>query len=127
MRQRRKEREWWESGWIRNKDKWRKGTRKLHLQFGHTSKEKIKRLIDEAYGEKESLEDVEGCKKEIEKMCDKCETCIKLRRNPKKQVVGFPIGRVFNEEIGVNVGELEGEKFLVMINLATHYCQRSWI
>ena len=41
MRQRKKERGWWESGWIRDKGKWRKGARKLHLQFGCASKEKI--------------------------------------------------------------------------------------
>ena len=35
----------------------------LHLQFGHASKEKIKRLIEEAYGRKENQEDVEGYKK----------------------------------------------------------------
>ena len=36
------------------------GARKLHLQFGHASKEKVKRLIDEVYGKKENKEDVEG-------------------------------------------------------------------
>ena len=66
---------------------------------------------------------MEGCKK-IKKICDECESWIKLRRNP---MVGFSIGRVFNEEIGVDVGELEEEKFMVLTDLATHYCQGSWI
>ena len=88
MRQRRKERGWYESGWIRDKAKWGKGVRKLHLQFGHASKEKIQRLIDEAYGKREKREDIEGCKRAIEKVCNKCEAYIKLRRNPDKSVVG---------------------------------------
>ena len=39
MSLRRKERGWWESGWIRDKGKWERGVRKLHLQFGHANKE----------------------------------------------------------------------------------------
>ena len=114
-----RERIWWKSSWIRNKDRWRKGTRKLHLQFDHASKEKIRLMDKKRVGEM--------CKGEIEKICDECETCIKLRRNPEKLVVGFPMGKIFNEAKGVDVGELEGEKFLVMIDLATHYWQGSWI
>ena len=48
---------------------------------------------------------------------------IKLRRNTE---VGLPIGRVFNEAFRVDVGVL-GEKFLVMVDLATHSGQGSWI
>ena len=58
MRQRR-ERSWWESDWINNKESWRKGARMLHLQFDQASKEKLKRIIEEAYGRKENPDDVE--------------------------------------------------------------------
>ena len=54
------------------------------------SKDKLKRLIEEVYGRKESQEDVEGCKKV-------CKTGIKLRRNPEKPMVGLPIGEVFKK------------------------------
>ena len=57
---------------------------------------------------------MERCQKEIENVCERCETCIKLRRNPKKPVVGLPMGRILNEAVRVHVGELEGKKFLVM-------------
>ena len=39
LRQRKKEQGWWESGWIHDQDRWKKGARKLCLQFGHASKE----------------------------------------------------------------------------------------
>ena len=41
--------------------------------------------------------------------------------------MGMKFGKVFNEVVAMDVGELEGENFLVMIDLATHYCQRGWI
>ena len=43
LQQRKKEQEWWESGWIHDQDRWKKGAKKLHLQFGRTRKEKLKR------------------------------------------------------------------------------------
>ena len=53
------------------------------------------------------------------------ETCIKLRKTPEKPVVGIQLGKVFNEVVTMDVGE-PGEKFLVMIDLAPHYCQEGW-
>ena len=50
-------------------------------------------------------------------MYDEYETCIKLQRKPKKPVVNFALRKVFNEVIGMDVGELEREKLMVMIRL----------
>ena len=51
LRQRKRERRWWwESGWIQNRKRWRKAAKKIYLQFGHASKEKLKRMVKEAYG-----------------------------------------------------------------------------
>ena len=55
----------------------------------------------------------------------KGKTCIKLRKTPKKPVVEFQLGKVFNEVVTMDVGE-PGKKFLVMIDLAPHYCQEGW-
>ena len=41
-------------------------------------------------------------------------------------MVGMQLGKVFIEVLAMDVSEL-GEKFLVMIDLATHYCQGGWI
>ena len=87
LRQTKMEQGWWESGWIHDQDRWKKGARKLHLQFGHASIEKLKRLIEEAYGRNVKKEDVEGCKK-IEEIFDTCETSIKLRKTPRETCGG---------------------------------------
>ena len=58
--------------------------------------------------------------KNIEHMCDNFKTCIKLKRNLERPMVGLPMGRVFNEVIALDIDELEGNKFLVMVDLATH-------
>ena len=74
---------WWKSGWIQNRESWGSTARKLHLKFGHVSKEKLKRLVKEAYGKKlvkeaygrkESREYVKECQKEIGNVCAKYET-----------------------------------------------------
>ena len=62
---------------------------------------------------------MEGCIRKIEKIYDICEMCIKLRRKPKRPMVGMQLERVFIELVAMNVGELDGEKFLVMIEMAT--------
>ena len=49
--------------------------------------QKQKGLVEVAYGRKVSQEDIEGCKKEIEQVCDHCETSIKLKRNTERPVV----------------------------------------
>ena len=79
----RREQCWWERGWIRDRKRWRNGAWKLHLQFRHASKNKLKQILDEAYWGKESYENVEGCKREVEEVCDKCETCFKLKKMPE--------------------------------------------
>ena len=43
----------------------------------------------------------------IEKVSDECETCRKLQRNPEQLVVGFALGKVFNEAIERGVGGRE--------------------
>ena len=68
-----------------NREQWGKCARKLLLQFGYTSKEKIQRLIDVALNQ--NRKDIDGYKKVIEVVCDECETCIKLRRNHEKPSV----------------------------------------
>ena len=42
-------------------------------------------------------------------------------------MVGLQFGGAFNEVLLMDLGELEGQLFLVMINRATHYCQSGWL
>ena len=56
-----------------------------------------------------------------EKVYENCEAFTKLKRSPESYVVGFQIGKVFNDVVALDVG---GEKFIGMMNFGT---QGSWI
>ena len=47
----------------------------------------------------------------------------RLKRNPRKPGVGLQ----FNEVLSMDLKELEGHLFLVMVGRATHYCQSGWL
>ena len=101
---------------------------KLHRQFGHGSANKLWKLTEDAgwskgMGEKEKQE----TRRLMEEIIAECETCRKYRRNPAKPVVGFSWSHVFNEVVAVDLGEIEGRKFLVMVDMATRYCQARWV
>ena len=49
--------------------------------------------------------------------------CKKYRKNPSKPVVGLPLASRFNEVLTLDIGELEGDKFVVIVDWATRYCQ----
>ena len=101
---------------------------KLHLQFGHGSGEKIWKITEEAkWSDGLSEEEKEEIRKLITDLISVCEVCKKYKRNPGKPVVGFSWSRVFNEVLSLDVGELEGRKFLVIVDMATRYCQAYWI
>ena len=101
---------------------------KLHLQFGHGSGEKIWKLTEEAQWSDGLNEDERAeIKKLVTDLIASCEVCRRYKRNPAKPVVGFSWGKTFNEVLALDVGEIEERKFLVMVDMATRYCQAHWI
>ena len=62
---------------------------------------------------------MEGCKREIKKVCENCEMYIKLKWNSEKHMLRLQKKMVFNHVVAKDLGELEGKKFLAMIDLAT--------
>ena len=121
--------ELWLEGWRGKSSKEIRGTiMKLHLQFGHGSGEKIWKLTEEAKWS-DGLEEEEKAriKRLVTELTTDCEVCKKYKRNPPKPVVGFSLGRTFNETVAIDVGEIQDKKFLVMVDLATRYCQAFWV
>ena len=59
----------------------------------------------------------------MKKMCEECDTCKKYQRNPSRLVVGLPLAEHFNKVLTVDMGELNGEKFLVMVDWVSRNCQ----
>src|SRR6201990_198253 len=85
-------------------------------------------MINKAWG---NDEDYQRVKKErlqtLKEVCINCESCKKYKKNPGRPTVGLPMTSNFNEVLSMDIGKLEGEKFLVMVDWATHYCQAKWI
>ena len=90
---------------------------KLHRQFSHASKEKLRRLLTSG-----------GCVNEtflkaVDKVCNECEICQKFRKAPLRPVVGFPLANDFNEVVCMDLKELNHTKLwmLHLIDAATRY------
>lgn len=94
---------------------------KLHRQFAHPTADKLMRLIEEV-----GMLD-EAWKQETQKVSDKCQICKKFKRTPAHPVVSLPIGREFNEAVGMDLKTSGSVYFLVMVDLATRYCVASVI
>lgn len=102
---------------------------KLHLQFGHPGWERLFRLIEEARKEYEEWDngDLEQVRNEIKTMTEKCGVCLRYKKTPARPVVGLPWAKNFNDVVAVDLGELEGNRFMMMVDLATKYCQAGWV
>lgn len=119
---------WIVKDWIQDNLKCRKGLAKLHLQFGHGSCQKIWNLIENSYKNENFFENNKReIKAELQKICDNCNICKKYKRNPPKPVVGFPMASKFNEMVSLDLGEYEGKRFLVMVDMATNYVRSMWL
>ena len=57
----------------------------------------------------------------------KCVICQRLKRNHRKLVVGLQFGGSFNKVVWIDLGELEGNLLLIMVDRATHYCHGGWV
>lgn len=119
----------WKEGWEGRSEKEKERMiRKLHLQFGHANGDKIWNLTEEAkWSEGLTEEDRRGMRSKIRTQIEKCEVCKKYKKVPARPVVGFKWSKTFNEVLAVDLGEWEGKKFLVMVDLATKYCQARWV
>ena len=101
---------------------------KLHLQFGHPGWERLWKLLEEANDDyEEDKERGNLIKKKLQEVSEGCETCLKYKKTPARLVVGLPMARQFNQVVSINLGEVDEEKFLIMVDMATKYCQAGWI
>lgn len=50
-----------------------------------------------------------------------------IRGHFKINLIAMPLAYTFNEVLAMDVGEIEEKKFLVMIDMATRYCQATFI
>ena len=89
---------------------------KLHKQFAHPSTEKLIKLIKESGIKDARLEE------EVKKIENNCETYIKFKRTPSRPVVSMPMARNFNDVVSMDLKSWQDKYFLVMVDMATRYC-----
>ena len=75
---------WWE-GNVKNsledKQERKKILKRLHVQFGHPSKERLGDLIKDAYRDEMEDETLRDIKEDIGELSDNCEVCIRYKKN----------------------------------------------
>ena len=89
---------------------------KLHKQFAHPTSDKLKKL----------LRDAGKCDKDllraVEDISQSCETCLKYKRPHSRPVVAMPLATSFNETVSADLKKWNNVYFLVLVDVATRYC-----
>ena len=94
---------------------------KLHKQFAHPSAERLKKFLRTAGRNDPALFE------QVEKVSESCQTCIKYKKPKSMPVVAMSMGTKFNETIAVDLKARDGDYFLVMLDVATRFCQAAMI
>ena len=89
---------------------------KLHRQFAHPSCNKLLQLVRKA-GIKDAL-----LEKEIRIVSENCVFCIRHKRVPPRPIVCLPLASSFNEAVAMDLKAWEGHTFLVIVDVATRFC-----
>ena len=91
---------------------------KLHQQFGHPKAKTLLKLIKNAGIKSRKL-----CK-EVRSVSNACITCLKHKRPSPRPSVCLPLASRFNELLGIDLKKINNNTyFLVMVDIATRYCQ----
>ena len=92
-----------------------------HQQFGHTSEEKLKKLVKDG-----GLDDKEYMKA-IEEATKGCETCIKYKKPPLRPIVCTSLARMFNEVVTVDIFFHKNIPIIHLCDAATRFSRASVI
>ena len=90
---------------------------KLHSQFGHPSPIALIKLIKNAGIKNKKLH------KEVHSISNSCVTCLKHKRPSPRPVVCLPLASRFNEMVGIDLKKWGDSYFLVIVDIATRFCQ----
>ena len=90
---------------------------KLHRQFGHPKAETLIKLIKNAGIKNKNLQ------KEIHSISKTCIICLKNKRPSPRPIVCLPLAYRFNEMVGIDLKKWNDSYFLVIVDIATRFCQ----
>src|SRR5678815_109983 len=62
----------------------------------------------------------------VKEVIDNCTSCNIYKRTPSRPIVGLEKAQYFNELVSMDMGEIEGKRFLVMVDELTGYVQAAW-
>ena len=91
--------------------------RKLHNQFAHPRAETLINLIKKAGFKDKKLQ------KQINEVSKNCIICLKHKKTTPRPVVCLPLASRFNEMIGIDLKKWNDNYFLVIVDIATRFCQ----
>ena len=95
--------------------------KKLHLQFGHPTHEKLEKLVKDAgMNDKEFIQ-------ELLSVADTCDTCVKYKRKNPRPIVGFSLAQEFNGTVAMDLKPYKDRHILHLIDLATRYSNAVFI
>ena len=93
----------------------RKTSIKLHKQFAHPRGDQLIKLIKDDGIEDRDLFSM------IQEVEVTCETCIKYKKPHSRPVVGFSLGKEFNDTVSIDLKTFKGVQFLHLIDTATRF------
>ena len=89
---------------------------KLHKQFGHPTKDKLKHLMKDAKIWNDDMETV------LSNIIEQCQICKLYKKTPDRPVVAYPMGNFFNDALCVDLKSLSREGWILhMIDMHTRY------
>ena len=89
--------------------------KKLHTQFGHASKEKMRKLLIDGNVWKSSFAS------DLAEITEKCEICQRYKKSPPRSVVAMPMASDFNQLVAVDLKVLKNGYILHMIDTFTRF------
>ena len=88
--------------------------KKLHRQFAHPTSKKLKSLIDDAEVNNVILN------KCIDEVSEKCDTCIKYKRPKRRPVVAFPLAKIFNDTVAMDLKQYSYSPNIWILHIIDH-------
>ncbi|KAL5262651.1 hypothetical protein ACHWQZ_G008148 [Mnemiopsis leidyi] len=88
---------------------------KLHRRFAHAKSKRIIKLLENAGKKDKNLE------KELEKLDQSCEFCLKHQRASPRPTVSLPLATKFNELIAMDLKQIKGKWVLHCIDYLTRF------
>ena len=87
----------------------------MHRQFGHSTSEKLKKLIKSSNIDDRELLEI------IDTIDNKCQVCMKYKKTKLRPSVGFSLSKDFNDVVAVDLKPTNGIHILHIIDHATRF------